>query len=167
LEIRVHLPDLLKHLIRTNETSVNELATIAELSDDTIYRFMSGETDPRWLTLRGWTMRLTSKKARLALANTLLTDTGIVAIESDGDLDIDHDGQVTMFDAMSATGIAMAHLAPEVERMTGALRQQHIPAAYSAAFTQHGSAAITAITKSIQIVQKKAGEQGTRRPARR
>lgn len=118
------LRQTLESMIKQDLTSAREMAELAGVSTSTIYRWIGGQSQPDFDSIRMLFRHLPSKEAQQALGVAFAAGTGwaMSAVDPDPELDINHDGRIDPFDALSASIDAVRTAAESLDHVRNACR---------------------------------------------
>lgn len=96
------LAPTLQKLIDSNATSAKDLGEMAGVSSSTIYRWINGESEPDFDSIRLILHHLPDPHSQLAILTAFIAGTPWTVTQNGGELDINHDGRVGTEDALDA-----------------------------------------------------------------
>ena len=106
------LAPTLQKLIDSNTTTAKDLGEMAGVSSSTIYRWINGESEPDFDSIRLILHHLPDIDAQLAILTAFIAGTPWTVTQTSGDLDVNHDGRVGREDALDAA-ISCVHIASD------------------------------------------------------
>ncbi len=92
----------LNRMIEKKQTSAREIAEFAGVSTSTVYRWIAGESQPDFDSIRLLVRHLPNRKAQEALLHAFTTGSGWTFTRPDHDLDVNRDGAINSDDALDA-----------------------------------------------------------------
>jgi transcriptional regulator with XRE-family HTH domain len=120
------LRQTLETLIKQNLTSAREMAELAGVSTSTIYRWIGGQSQPDFDSIRLLFRHLPNRQAQQALATAFAGDTGwqfkADDDEAEAELDVNHDGRLDPYDALDASIDAVRAAAESLHEVRDACR---------------------------------------------
>jgi len=96
------LAPALQKLIDTHTTTAKDLGEMAGVSSSTIYRWINGESEPDFDSIRLILHHLPSADAQLAIITAFIAGSPWTVTQTVGELDVNHDGQVGTEDALDS-----------------------------------------------------------------
>jgi AcrR family transcriptional regulator len=118
----------LQMLIDQGATSAREVAELAGVSTSTVYRWVSGQSQPDFDSVRLLIRHLPNRKAQQALLDVLITGTCWQLSHAELDLDVNHDGRIDTDDALDASVEAVRCAAESLATVRDANRGQSLSA---------------------------------------
>lgn len=122
------LKTTLQMLIENEITSAREVAELAGVSTSTVYRWISGQSQPDFDSIRLLVRHLPHRKAQQALLDVLVTGTCWQLSHAELELDVNHDGRIDADDALDASVEAVRCAAESLTTVRDASRGQHLDA---------------------------------------
>ena len=118
------LRETLASMIKQNLTSAREMAELAGVSTSTIYRWIGGQSQPDFDSIRMLFRHLPSQEAQQALGAAFAAGSGwsLKAVDPDLDLDVNHDGRINPCDALDASIDAVRTAAESLSEVRTACR---------------------------------------------
>lgn len=92
----------LQKLIDDHTTTAKDLGEMAGVSSSTIYRWINGESEPDFDSIRLILHHLSNSDAQLAILTAFMAGTPWTVTHSTGDLDVNHDGRIGPEDALDS-----------------------------------------------------------------
>ncbi|MBL4700899.1 MAG: helix-turn-helix transcriptional regulator [Phycisphaeraceae bacterium] len=96
------LAPTLQKLIDSNTTTAKDLGEMAGVSSSTIYRWINGESEPDFDSIRLILHHLSDTDAQLAILTAFIAGTPWTVTQTVGDLDVNQDGHVGTEDALDS-----------------------------------------------------------------
>ena len=148
------LRQTLDALIRQNLTSARELAELAGVSTSTVYRWIGGQSEPHFDSIRLLFRHLPNQEAQQALAAAFAAGTSweLKALDPELDLDINRDGRIDPLDALDASIDAVRAAAESLDEVRTACRNGVIRKAEAVHLIQLLSQTIRQCTLTQQIL---------------
>jgi len=112
----------LHHLIEQRLTSAREISELAGVSSSTVYRWIAGESQPDFNSIRLLLRHMQSPEAQEALLSAFTAGTPWQFVHSEQDLDVNDDGEVNADDALDASIASMKAAAGSLEKVRAAAR---------------------------------------------
>lgn len=112
---RSMISETLQQICDDGWTTPGELAACIGLERQAAYRRISGETEPSASELRHWVRQLRDRRAVVAVARTIMEDSGIAIIDIPDELDINGDGAVDTDDVLQAMSLVLEDAAAEIK----------------------------------------------------
>jgi len=109
----------LNQMIRAKLTNAREMADLAGVSTSTVYRWIAGDSQPDFDSVRLLLRHLPNRKAQEALLAAFTGGTEWTFSRVEMDLDINHDGKIDVDDALDAA-IETVHSSAEALKQTRA-----------------------------------------------
>ena len=118
------LRETLESMLQQKLTTAKEMAELAGVSTSTVYRWVSGQSQPDFDSIRLLFRHLPNRDAQEALASAFAagTDWQIRAMAPEMDLDFNHDGRVDPFDALDSSIDAVRTAAESLDEVRIACR---------------------------------------------
>lgn len=90
----------LQLIIDQGLSTVEEISEIAGVAPSTVYRWMSGESEPAFNTITMLLRQLPNPQAQAHLVHACLVGSSWHGYETSGDLDVNADGHIDVLDAL-------------------------------------------------------------------
>jgi len=116
------LAKTLTRIIDKNQTTAKELAEMAGVSTSTVYRWIAGQSQPDFDSIRLLVRHLPNKNAQESLLHAFTTGTAWQFTQPDMELDVNADGKIDAADALDASIEAVASAAKNLKQLRLALR---------------------------------------------
>jgi len=97
------LADTLRRIIDQKLTTAREVGELTGAAPSTVYRWMSGQSEPTYTSVRLLIRMLPNPKAQQELLSSLTAGTQWVTYSFDSDPDVNGDGRIDANDAMDAS----------------------------------------------------------------
>jgi len=146
----------LESMIEQKFTTAREMAELAGVSTSTVYRWISGQSQPDFESIRLLFRHLPSQQAQQLLAATFAsgTDWQIKAADPEVDLDFNRDGRVDPFDALDSSIDAVRTAAESLDEVRTACRDGVIRKDEAIRLIQLFSQTVRQCTITQQIILK-------------
>ena len=146
----------LESMIEKKFTTAREMAGLAGVSTSTVYRWISGQSQPDFESIRLLFRHLPSEPAQEALAATFASGTGwqIKGLDPEVDLDFNGDGRVDPFDAIDSSIDAVRSAAESLDKVRTACRDGVIRKEEAIHLIQLFSQTVKQCTVTQQIILK-------------
>ncbi len=118
----------LQHLIEEKLTSAREISELAGVSTSTVYRWIAGESQPDFHSVRLLLRHLSHRRAQETLLSAFASGTGWHFLHSNCDKDVNHDGRVDTDDALDAAIETIKAAACTLDQLQKANRDQQLTA---------------------------------------
>lgn len=112
----------LQRIIDEKWTTAREIGELAGVSTSTVYRWLSGETQPDFNSVRLLLRHMTHPRAQEALLGCFTSGTTWQFIRNELDLDVNRDGRIDADDAMDASCEAVKAAADHLHQIRGTCR---------------------------------------------
>ncbi len=112
----------LQRIIEQKWTSARELGELAGVSTSTVYRWISGETQPDFNSVRLLLRHLTHPRAQEELLTCFTSGTQWHFTRAELELDFNQDGRIDAEDAMDASCAAVKAAADSMDQVRSACR---------------------------------------------
>jgi len=156
----------LSEVVRKKWTSARELADLAGVSTSTVYRWIAGESQPDFDSVRLLLRHLPNRNAQEAVLGAFCSGSGWSFSFQEGDLDINHDGKIDAEDALDAAIQTVQHAASALKQTRSAAREDKLDAEQALQLIQ----TLNLTTRHCAVVQQVliavAEEQGKRKKLR-
>jgi len=116
------LTKTLNRMIQKNQTTAREIAELAGVSTSTVYRWIAGQSQPDFDSIRLLVRHLPNKKAQASLLNAFTMGTGWQFACPDLELDVNDDGKIDAADALDASIGAVHSSAESLRKLRHAFR---------------------------------------------
>lgn len=116
------LTKTLNRMIEKKQTSAREIAEMAGVSTSTVYRWIAGQSQPDFDSIRLLVRHLPNKKAQAALLRVFTMGTQWQFAQPDLELDVNADGKIDAADALDASIEAVSSSAKNLKMLRAALR---------------------------------------------
>lgn len=116
------LASTLTRLIEEKRTSAQQIADLTGVAPSTVYRWMSGESEPDFNAIRLLLRHLPDRSAQSALIQAFLTGTPWRVEPLESELDINHDGRIDTNDALDACILAVQSAGQSLSEVREACR---------------------------------------------
>lgn len=120
------LNDTLQRIIDQEYTNAKEIAELAGVSSSTVYRWIAGQSQPDFDSIRLLVRLLPHQRAQRALIDAFLGGSNWTATATEFDLDVNHDGRVDADDALDASVTAMKTSSDALQTVRAASRGRHL-----------------------------------------
>jgi hypothetical protein len=97
------LASTLERIIEQNLTTVDEIGSLTGVSSSTVYRWMGGQSQPDFETIRLLVRHIRNPDAQRALLTAFTAGTAWQMRYQDEDLDVNGDGHIDANDALDAS----------------------------------------------------------------
>ncbi len=111
------LAKTLQQLIDRETTSAKEISELTGVATSTVYRWVSGESEPDFNAIRILLRHLKNKEAQRAILAVFTANTGFSFTHHEAVLDLNDDGKVDHRDAMTAAIEAVHSAGVSVSRL--------------------------------------------------
>lgn len=115
----------LQRLIDENLTTASEIGELAGVSTSTVYRWITGQSQPNFHSIRLLLRHLPHPRAQEAILIAFAAGTGWRFIPVEMNPDINADGRVDAHDALDAAVVAVKSVADSLERVRQACRSHN------------------------------------------
>lgn len=158
----------LQSLARTGKLHVTTAAQCCGKDESTIYRWMSGETEPSATALQLILLHYPDLDVQLAIANAILRGTPFFIECMPEDLDVNGDGQIDFADALERSGKAAGALAAMTVALAKQMRDERhkLTEAERDAFEEQCNSAMLSVCAIRRIINHLFELQHRRRKAR-
>ena len=116
------LTKTLNRIIEKNQTTAREIAEMAGVSTSTVYRWIAGQSQPDFDSIRLLVRHLPNKDAQESLLNTFTMGTKWQFARPDMELDVNADGKIDAADALDASVEAVHGSAKSLKKLRAAFR---------------------------------------------
>lgn len=116
------LTKTLNRMIRKKQTTAREIAEMAGVSTSTVYRWIAGQSQPDFDSIRLLIRHLPNKKAQESLLSVFTMGTTWQFASPDLELDVNADGKVDAADALDASILAVHSAADNLKKLRAAFR---------------------------------------------
>ncbi|MFW6060471.1 MAG: helix-turn-helix domain-containing protein [Phycisphaeraceae bacterium] len=116
----------LQHLIHEQLTSAREISELAGVSSSTVYRWIAGESQPDFNSIRLLLRHLSDPQAQQALLAAFAAGTPWQFVHHDDPLDVNNDGQLNTDDALDAAIAVMQTSARSLQQVREAARDHQL-----------------------------------------
>jgi len=96
------LSSALRRLVEEKLTTVDEIGELAGVSTSTVYRWIAGQSQPHFDSIRLLVRHLSNPAAQRALLTAFTAGTAWQMRYYDGDLDVNQDGRIDANDALDS-----------------------------------------------------------------
>lgn len=120
------LAETLQKIIDDELTTVQEIGTVTGTAPSTVYRWLKGQSDPSFSSIRMLIRHLKDSKAQGMLLASLTAATSWRFFNLELDLDINHDGVIDAADAMDASIEAVRAAGRSLSEVRDAIKAGHI-----------------------------------------
>jgi len=118
------LTHTLQRLINDERTTAKEVAELTGVSTSTVYRWIAGQSQPDFDSIRMLVRHLPDRKAQEAIISVFTQGTDWSAVCQEMELDVNHDGAVNAEDALDATIDAVKAAGQSLAAVRAAAREQ-------------------------------------------
>lgn len=122
------LDKTLQRLIEEKVTSAREIGELAGVSTSTVYRWIAGESQPDFHSIRLLLRHMPHPAAQEAILLAFTAGTAWLFARAEAELDVNADGRVDAEDALDASVAAVKSAAESLERVREACRAGDISA---------------------------------------
>jgi transcriptional regulator with XRE-family HTH domain len=122
------LSKMLQQIIDQKLTNAREVGELAGVSTSTVYRWISGESQPDFDSIRLLVRHLRDPRAQEAILAVFAAGTSWQFSHTELELDVNHDGQVNTEDALDASVQAVKAAADSLVRVRHARRENGLTA---------------------------------------
>ena len=112
----------LQKLIDDHTTTAKDLGEMAGVSSSTIYRWINGESEPDFDSIRLILHHLTDSNAQLAILTAFMAGTPWTVTNAAGNLDINHDGRIGPEDALDSAILCVSVASDSLQQIRTACR---------------------------------------------
>lgn len=144
------LATTLDQLIRDEVTTASEIASFAGVSNSTVYRWITQESQPHYDSVRQLVRHLPSREAREAILTAFIAGTPFQFQCIDEDLDVNQDGAIDAMDALDAAIEAVQVGAESLSR----LRQSSSNEKFDAEETLRTIHLLNSVVRQCSITQQ-------------
>lgn len=116
------LTKTLNRMIRLKQTTAREIAEMAGVSTSTVYRWIAGQSQPDFDSIRLLVRHLPNKKAQESLLSVFTMGTAWQFASPDLELDVNADGKIDAADALDASIHAVHSSAENLRQLRHAFR---------------------------------------------
>ncbi len=116
------LTKTLNRMIEKKQTTAREIAEMAGVSTSTVYRWIAGQSQPDFNSIRLLVRHLPNKEAQESLLQTFTMGTTWQFARPDLELDINADGKIDAADALDASIEAVHSSAKNLKTLRAAFR---------------------------------------------
>lgn len=116
------LAQTLQRLIDQRLTTAREIGELTGVAQSTVYRWINGESEPDFNTIRLLLRHLPDHAAQEAILSSFCMGTEWVYSRTKLDLDFNHDGRIDIEDALDACIQSVQSTAQSLERLRAAAR---------------------------------------------
>lgn len=149
----------LQRIIEQKWTTAREIGELAGVSTSTVYRWISGETQPDFNSVRLLLRHLTHPRAQEELLGCFTSGTPWHFTRSELELDVNRDGRIDAEDALDASCGAVKAAADSMDQVRGACRGK-LP---SAEDTLEMIALLNQVVRQCTVAQRVLVEMAERR----
>jgi len=96
------LNETLQRIIDEERTTAREIGELTGKAPSTVYRWISGKSEPDFNSIRLLVRHLPDKTAQQAIISVFVAGTPWQVVHEDVELDVNHDGSVNTEDALDA-----------------------------------------------------------------
>ena len=122
------LDKTLQHIVDRKYTSAREVGELVGVSTSTVYRWMSGESQPDFHSIRLLLRHIGHPKAQEAILSVFAAGTHWQFVHNRLDLDANQDGEVNADDALDAACGAVRSAAESLSRIRTLCRDETVTA---------------------------------------
>lgn len=122
------LDKALRHIVNRKYTSAREIGELVGVSTSTVYRWMSGESQPDFGAIRLLLRQIGHPKVQEAILSVFASGTQWHFVHSQLDLDCNQDGRVDADDALDASCSAVRSAAESLHRIRSVCRDKALTA---------------------------------------
>ncbi len=158
------LAPTLQKLIDTDATTAKDLGEMAGVSSSTIYRWINGESEPDFDSIRLILHHLPDPQAQLAILTAFIAGTPWTVTQNAGELDVNNDGRVGTEDALDAAIQCVSVASDSLQQIRTACRDGKVSQAEAAHVAQLLADVINQCSITQQVVMSIA--QPERRKAK-
>ncbi|GAB4108064.1 MAG: hypothetical protein Kow00105_13930 [Phycisphaeraceae bacterium] len=116
------LSKTLNRMIEKKQTSAREIAELAGVSPSTVYRWIAGQSQPDFDSIRLLLRHLPNREAQQSLLNAFTMGTNWQFACPDMELDVNADGKIDAADALDASIDAVHTSARNLKQLRSAFR---------------------------------------------
>jgi transcriptional regulator with XRE-family HTH domain len=116
------LTKTLNRMIQKNQTTAREISEMAGVSTSTVYRWIAGQSQPDFDSIRLLVRHLPNKKAQESILNAFTMGTSWQFTCPDVELDVNADGKIDAADALDASIGAVHSSAENLKQLRAAFR---------------------------------------------
>lgn len=116
------LTKTLNRMIQKKQTTAREIAEMAGVSTSTVYRWIAGQSQPDFNSIRLLIRHLPNKKAQESLLSVFTMGTTWQFASPDLELDVNADGKIDAADALDASILAVHSAAKNLKMLRAAFR---------------------------------------------
>ena len=131
------LSKTLQQLIENETTTAKEIGELTGVATSTVYRWVSGESEPDFNSIRILLRHLKSQEAQRAILTVFTANTGFHFSQIEVELDLNNDGVVDHRDAMTAAIEAVHGAGVSVSRLRAILVDRKITQEESVEMHEH------------------------------
>lgn len=153
------LDKALQRIIDEKYTTAREIGDLAGVSTSTVYRWISGESQPDFNSIRLLLRHLQHPKAQEALLGVFTSGTAWQVLHNDLDLDVNRDGRIDFDDALDASCAAVKHASDSLQGVRNSCRTK----APTAEETLEMIALLNQVVRQCTIAQRILVDQAEQR----
>jgi len=111
------LAKTLRQLVEQQHTNAKEIGELTGVSTSTVYRWLAGQSQPDFDSVRLLIRHLPKQEAQQAILATVTAGTSWAVTNNELELDVNHDGQVDVEDAVDSAIGMVRDAAEALERI--------------------------------------------------
>ena len=153
----------IRHLVEHDLTSVNEIEEITGRGTSTVYRWISGESEPHYGDVRALVRGLAKPEARRTLVGLLASDLPVIVTWLSADApapELETELQGAGHDALEKALLALDYITDGLAQGHQAIRQQALPADRYTRLVELIDHAIHNLTTSKNLLKKYVNHGG-------
>ena len=156
----------LQHLIEQKLTSAREISELAGVSTSTVYRWIAGESQPDFNSIRLLLRHMRLPQAQEGLLSAFAAGTDWQFVHNDHDLDVNDDGNVDADDALDASIASMKAAAQSLEKVRTASRDGALTSEQTLRLLSSLNHAVSHATLTQRILVELSDKQEQRKKLR-
>jgi len=156
----------LNQIIRKKWTNARELADLAGVSTSTVYRWIAGESQPDFDSVRLLLRHLPNRKAQESLLGAFCAGTGWSFTLNELELDVNADGKVDTEDALDAAISTVGHASDALKQTRAAAQADKLNAEQALQLIQTLNQTVRHCSVVQQVLVQLTEEQAKRKKLR-
>ena len=151
----------LSRLISDKLTNANEIAQLTGVATSTVYRWISGESEPDFHSMRLLVKHLPDQRAQCAIVDAFLAGTPWHAKSIETNLDVNRDGRVDVNDALDACIESVQAAGESLSQVRVATSQKLITSSQCANLVSLLNEVIRDCTAAEQVLMRISAKKST------